>query len=160
MNNYRATPKQWEKVENWSSEMSSTDSCVLELRDRVMALEAQANHIGDINKMVPPPVARVTQDRDETGNYVIVHDTATPLPVATDAGRLMDRVSIAIMSVEDEDDDDDDPSFKYTSAAIELGMDASSLQARAAILEVARWLGERGGNQAAILLRREALSND
>jgi hypothetical protein len=35
----------------------STDPCILELRDRVEALEAQSNHIGDSNKMAPPPVA-------------------------------------------------------------------------------------------------------
>jgi hypothetical protein len=43
MNNFKATPEQWEKVENWSSEMSSTDSCVLELRARIERLEALPN---------------------------------------------------------------------------------------------------------------------
>jgi hypothetical protein len=65
MSNHKATDEQWD-----------------ELRARVEALEAQANHIPGATKMVS--VARVTQDRDETGNYVIVHDTATPPPVATD----------------------------------------------------------------------------
>ena len=49
-----------------------------DLLARVEALEAQANP----TEMVP--VATVTRDRDETGNYVIVHDTTTPPPVATD----------------------------------------------------------------------------
>jgi hypothetical protein len=43
MSNHKTTP--------------STDACILELRARVEALEAQANHTGDTNKMVPPPVA-------------------------------------------------------------------------------------------------------
>jgi hypothetical protein len=44
MDNYKATPRQWERVGTWSNRGgSSTDSCILELRARVMALEAQAN---------------------------------------------------------------------------------------------------------------------
>jgi hypothetical protein len=56
---YKATPECWEWQEKWASkEVPDEDSsCFLELRARVEALEAQANHIGDSNKMVPPPVA-------------------------------------------------------------------------------------------------------
>lgn len=43
---------------------------------RLEKLEAQADHSPGATKMVP--VATVTRDRDETGNYAIVHDTATP----------------------------------------------------------------------------------
>jgi len=57
VNNHKATPQQWDKIEEWCSEMSSTDSCILELRARVMALEAQTNHSPDATKMVPPTVA-------------------------------------------------------------------------------------------------------
>jgi hypothetical protein len=110
MGNYRATPKQWEKVENWSSEMSSTDSCVLELRARVMALEAQANHIGDINKMVPPPVAST----------------------------LVDRVKLAI-----------------DEAPFDEGEHQWN-EARYAILEVARWMRERGWFVMPDVLEQEA----
>ena len=131
MSNHKATPKQWAEV---GVLVSATRDCILELRARVEALETQANHISDATKMVPPLVT-------------------------TDEERLMDRVSIAIMSVED-DDDDDDPSLKYTSAAIRLGMDVNSLQARAAILEQAKWLREQGWKEAGILLEREALPND
>jgi hypothetical protein len=34
-----ATSDQWENVENWSKEFRSTDSCLLELRDRLIAAE-------------------------------------------------------------------------------------------------------------------------
>jgi hypothetical protein len=54
MSNHKATPEQWDELEGWAGH-GSTVACLLELRDRVMALEAQSNHIGDINKMVPPP---------------------------------------------------------------------------------------------------------
>jgi hypothetical protein len=56
---YKATPECWEWQEKWANKkVPNEDSrCFLELRARVEALEAQANHIGDSNKMVPPPVA-------------------------------------------------------------------------------------------------------
>jgi hypothetical protein len=98
--------------------------------------------------------ARVEALEAQAGNLKGSLTSSTPPPVATDEERLIGRVSFAIMSVED--DDDDDPSFKYTSAAIELGMDLSSLQARAAILEVARWLREQGWFGAADLFEQEA----
>jgi hypothetical protein len=62
MNNHKATPEQWKKVEESAAPSAvvtggSTDSCILELRARVEALEAQANHSPGATKMVPPPVA-------------------------------------------------------------------------------------------------------
>jgi hypothetical protein len=58
MNNHEATPEQWDKVEEWCSETSSTASCILELRTRVMALEAQASNLkGSLTSSTPPPVA-------------------------------------------------------------------------------------------------------
>jgi len=76
MSNYRATDDQWSadragREYDWSkagSEAMTGDSafrCILELRARVEALEAQGNHIGDINKMVPPPVA-TDEELDDT----------------------------------------------------------------------------------------------
>ena len=55
MNDYKAAPHKWRELEVFSSD--DANACILELRARVEALEAQANHFGDINKMVPPPVA-------------------------------------------------------------------------------------------------------
>jgi hypothetical protein len=88
---YKATPEQWKADKyDWSkadTEAMDGDSafrCILELRSRIELLEAQArNYPAILNSSTPPPVARVTRDRDETGNYVIVHDTATPPPPPT-----------------------------------------------------------------------------
>ena len=60
MNNHKATPEQWDKVEEWCSEVSSRDSCILELRARVMALEAQAS---SREVAEPAPVAGGLVDR-------------------------------------------------------------------------------------------------
>jgi hypothetical protein len=50
MKNFKATPQQWTEV---GVLVSATRDCTLELRARVEALEAQANHIPDATKMVP-----------------------------------------------------------------------------------------------------------
>ena len=59
MKNFQAKPEHWELQEQWSNRaiLGVDSSCFLELRSRVEALEAKTNHFGDINKMVPPPVA-------------------------------------------------------------------------------------------------------
>jgi hypothetical protein len=56
MNNFKATQTDWVNVEH-SAIIHAAEACILELRSRIEQLEAQSNHIGDINKMVPPPVA-------------------------------------------------------------------------------------------------------
>jgi hypothetical protein len=54
---HKATPDCWEWQEKWASQEAPDEisSCILELRARVEALEAQANHIPDATKMVPLP---------------------------------------------------------------------------------------------------------
>jgi hypothetical protein len=167
MDNYKATPEQWFADRyDWSkadTEAMTGDSafrCVLELRDRVEALEAQAGNLkGSLTSSTPPPVAtdeELGKAWDAAGvggtysdclrtiyNLGVAHgllqarsqELAEPAPVA---GGLVERITLAI-----------------DRAPFDEG-DHLWDEARAAILEVARWLGERGGNQAAILLRREA----
>ena len=63
---YKATPEQWAEVGAFAS---ATRDCILELRARVEALEAQAS------------------------NYPAIPDSSTPPPVA---GGLVERVAAAI----------------------------------------------------------------
>jgi len=141
MDNYKAKPEHWQVVEHYSTE-SRPYACILELRARVEALEAQANHFGDINKMVPPTVAtdeelwNIWANRPNRPlsapaalraiyNLGIEHgqagsrEVAEPAPVA---GGLVERVAAAIHP-----DRCADPNLYLH-------------EARAAILEVARWL--------------------
>ena len=76
MNNHKATPEQWEEVGAFAS---ATRDCILELRARVEALEAQANHFVDVPKMVPPTVATDEELRaiwdDESDFEQALHST-------------------------------------------------------------------------------------
>jgi hypothetical protein len=53
MNNYKATPEQWQATKERANNGNSIDIRLLELLSRIEQLEAQANP----TKMVPPPVA-------------------------------------------------------------------------------------------------------
>lgn len=64
---HKATPEQWAQIERFVEDCGY-DSCLLELRSRIEALEAAANHFPDATKMVPAPagglVERVRQAQD------------------------------------------------------------------------------------------------
>jgi hypothetical protein len=153
MNDFKATPEQWEKVESWAS-MPADSACILELRARVEQLETQANHIPDATKKVPPPVATdeelvqtwlqgatLTQGNRAIYNLGVAYgqarsrEVADPAPVA---GGFVERVTLAIDRAQfDEDEHQWD-------------------EARAAIIEVAKWMREQGLVIDADLLGQEA----
>jgi hypothetical protein len=60
MSNHMATPEQWDNIEGsaWGRNPLSNAACLLELRARVEALEAQAGNLkGSLTSSTPPPVA-------------------------------------------------------------------------------------------------------
>ena len=150
MNNFKATQTDWVNVEH-SAIIHAAEACILELRSRVEALEAQGRNLkGSLTSSTPPPVAtdeelleiwiserasRPWVSRRAIYDLGIEHgqagrrEVAEPAPVA---GGLVARVKTAIDSV----------SFDQ--------------EARAAILEVARWLREQGWVDMPYLLEQEA----
>jgi len=158
MNNFKATPEQWIDVE-FGDKDDFNSACVLELRARIEQLEAQASNYPEIpDTLTPPPVA-TDEELDKIWNFEdtwngslraiynlgVAHGQARSREVADPApveGGLMERVSDAITS--------------------ETGSRWASTEARAAILEVARWLREQGTPASgwAMRLEQEALPND
>ena len=155
MNNFKATPKQWEEV---GAFVSATRDCILELRARVMALEAQARNYPAIpDSSTPPPVATDEElgktYRNSVGcnldryraiyNLGVAHGQANHIPDATKMvpppppGVLVKRVNLAIDSA------------LYDEA------DHQWNKARAAIHEVARWLREQGTPASGWAMRLE-----
>lgn len=148
MNNFKATPGQWEEVGAFAS---ATRDCILELRARVEVLEAQANP----TKMVPPTVAtdeellkiwnseracRPWVSRRAIYDLGVEHGQAGSREVADPApavGGLVERVKLAIDSALYDEDE-----HQWN-------------EARAAILEVARWLDTRGQHGCSLWLREE-----
>jgi len=77
MNNYKATPGQWIDIE-FCDKDDFRSAGIKELRSRIEQLEAQANHIGDSNKMVPPSVATGDNKKPAVINAVMDGDPPAP----------------------------------------------------------------------------------
>jgi hypothetical protein len=162
---HRATPEQWDSIER-CADGSDPYSCILELRARIEALEAAQQPRAFTGKVVAPIKAPITRDRDETGNYLIVHDTpalASSLVerVATDAelckvyNDAPDHCGPALRAVYDLGREHGAVPIRSgpESPLVERVADAIAAQAtsagivndrpaRAAILKVAAWLTE------------------
>jgi len=142
---YKATPEQWAEVGAFAS---ATRDCILELRARVEALEAQDNHSPGATKMVW--VAKA-------------HDTATPPTVATDEELLkiwnfekgcrpwVSRRAIYNLGIKH-----GQASSPEVAEPAPVAGGLVERVKRADILEVATWLREHGWENAANLLEEEA----
>jgi hypothetical protein len=133
---HRATPEQWELLKRQGQTLGSAESiALLELRDRIAALEASAS----------------------------IGQAVTPANTSTPAGSLVERVEESIMQedwmnngLDESVCGDDDPNYRYTSAACNSGHSFHTLQSRAAIRTVADWLRRGHMLHAAELLDQEA----
>jgi predicted transcriptional regulator len=131
---YRATPEQWAQCEEWLENpvIGASDACILELRARVEALEAAAHkHIVETSANILALASRV--------EALEANSKPTPNPSQIRSS-LVERVADAIAKA------DDDGLTNMTW----------SYHARAAIREVAAWLDENTGGDAAWMLTQEA----
>ena len=131
MTGHKATPEQWAQIEAWMEIGSQYSACVLELRDRIEALEARrpASKIYEINE----PLKLTPRQQEEIA--ALLRPNSKPSPNSSQIGRsLVERVQGAQME-----------------SVKEWGP-----MARAAIREVAAWLDENTGGDAAWILTQEA----
>ena len=134
---HKATPEQWRDAGAFASD---TRACLLELRARVEALEREAamDELRAASAEARPAVkARITRDRDETGDYIIIHDASPP------AGSLVERVAEAMAAM---------GCFAPDEGCGE--------EARAVLRVVAAWLRDRKGIQWAWVARILELEAD
>jgi hypothetical protein len=150
------TPEQWKDIAAYAADgLGCSHACILELRARIEQLEAQASNYPETpDSSTPPPVATDEEldklwNSEDTWNGSLraiynlgighgqarSRKVAEPAPVA---GGLVERVAAAIHP-----DRCADPNLYLH-------------EARAAILEVARWLRSDGINGSAKALEREA----
>jgi hypothetical protein len=168
MTDYKATLAQWAECEEWaaSSVIGASDACILELRARVEVLEDAAHkHIVETNSNIVALFTRVESleaaERQASKVYQIskplkltltqaqqVNDLLAPNSKPTPnpsqiRSSLVDRVALAISGIE------------YGLERDEEAVNWAS-EARAAIREVALWLDENTGGDAAWMLNQEA----
>jgi len=117
---------------------------------RVAKLEAQANHSGDINKMVPPPVATDEELRRRYHDVFVLFGHTNTL-------RAIYNLGVTYGQARSREVAEPAPVAGVLVKRVKLAIDSVSLdeEARAAILEVATWLREQGTPASGWAMRLE-----
>jgi hypothetical protein len=144
MTQHKATPQAWQLADYWNDRGSYAAQCLLELRDRIAALETQRETEKACIQDIYDKLDRLKVQHESNWSRIVkleerpisgtveLHQQA-PAP----AGGLVERVAFAI------DDAPNDESLRQPE------------EARAAILAVADWLEERKFLTGACWLREE-----
>ena len=168
-----ATRKQWEQVEHWADTNCFAESCMLELRARVEALEATQHHHVEMAK--PASVAEESSAAVSAPNYAARPMDADLLRHYQDArGDSLDRLRAVYdlgrkhgAAANSKPTPNDRQIRSSLVKKVEQAMEnlwvvgeiegSWDAQARAAIREVAKWLREaHGWEEGAQGLEREA----
>jgi hypothetical protein len=134
MTQHKATPEQWAEMEQWAGGYS-TSACLIELRDRIAAMETQRETEKACIQEIYDKLDRLKVQHESNWSRIVELEEAAAadhfpdakkmVPALAPAG-LVERVAQAIA-------DDDAP------------VDLWLTDARAAILAVAEWLREEVG---------------
>jgi hypothetical protein len=123
MNNYKATPEQWIDVE-FCDKADFNSACILELRVRIETLEAAQQPYQDkLDRLIALDRDDFTEDAAQQPPLFTAEEVARIVAPTFPDNSLIDRVSKAL----------------YDAPNTHEGWRS---EARAAILEVARWLRE------------------
>ena len=135
MAEYKATPDQWANIEEWVGDKLSCYLSIRELRARVESLEAaerQASKVYEINEPLQLTPEQAQHVRD------LLAPNSKPTPNSSQIrSSLVERVQQAI------------------NTEYEESLGTGSMEARAAIREVAAWLKETHGWSDGSLMRLE-----
>jgi hypothetical protein len=144
-----ATPEQWEDVEQFLTTLPypSTASCLLKLRDRLVAAEQRTSELISANEALRERLSVLEEGYDELAARLETIETGkrsqpTPNPSqirSSAAGDLMQSVGAAICTIAD----CGDTPLNWAP------------EARAAVLAVAEWFDAIGYGATASILRQE-----
>jgi hypothetical protein len=144
---HKATPEQWSRVQSWVDDGgSSTDSCLLELRDRIAALEATQHAHADASRI---------SDADREQFYATLAKPARIEALKTAASAQPDHVRDATEMVPAPAGGLVERVNKALGAASGLPSGNWAHCADAAILAVAEWLDTKGQHGCSLWLREE-----
>ena len=152
MTDYRATADQWAYQEHWAQEDGDA-ACILELRARVEALEANTKQWRTDHLRLANTCAGMAEDRLEFFGKLLPDGESDP------EGEILDYYSKLAAQHPGKAVLHQDPLLveRVAIAITRDGEQARWDEARAAMLEIAKWLESRaGGTRACWLLEREA----
>ena len=152
MTNHKATPDQWAYQEHWAQEDGDA-ACILELRARVEALEANTKQWRTDHLRLANTCAGMASDRLEFFGKLLPDGESDP------EGEIIDYYNALAAQHAEKAVFHQDPSLaeRVAMAITRDGEQTRWDEARAAMLEIAKWLELRaGGTRACWLLEREA----
>lgn len=152
MTDCKATPDQWAYQEHWAQEDGDA-ACILELRARVEALEANTKQWRTDHLRLANTCAGMTEDRLEFFGKLLPDGESDP------EGEIVDYYNALAAQHAEKAVFHQDPSLaeRVAMAITRDGEQARWDEARAAMLEIAKWLESRaGGTRACWLLEWEA----
>jgi len=152
MTDYKATTDQWAYQEHWAQEDGDA-ACILELRARVEALEANTKQWRTDHLRLANTCAGMASDRLEFFGKLLPDGESDP------EGEIIDYYNALAAQHAEKAVFHQDPSLaeRVAMAITRDGEQARWDEARAAMLEIAKWLESRaGGTRACWLLEWEA----
>jgi len=152
MTDYKATTDQWAYQEHWAQEDGDA-ACILELRARVEALEANTKQWRTDHLRLANTCAGMAEDRLEFFGKLLPDGESDP------EDEIIDYYNALAAQHAEKAVFHQDPSLaeRVAMAITRDGEQARWDEARAAMLEIAKWLESRaGGTRACWLLEREA----
>ena len=152
MTDYKATTDQWAYQEHWAQEDGDA-ACILELRARIEALEANTKAWRADHLRLANTCAGMTSDRLEFFGKLLPDGESDP------EGEIVDYYNALAAQHAEKAVFHQDPSLaeRVAMAITRDGEQARWDEARAAMLEIAKWLESRaGGTRACWLLEWEA----
>jgi len=158
MTDYKATPDQWNQVQKCANVVGSSDcSAILELRARVEALEAAAHkHIVETNSNIVALFTRVESLEAAERQASKVYEISKPLKLTAKQQEELNALLRPNSKPSPNSSQIGSSLVERVEGALMESVKEQGSMARAAIREVALWLDENTGGDAAWMLNQEA----
>ena len=158
MTDYKATPDQWNQAQKCANVVGSSDcSAILELRARVEALEAAAHkHIVETNSNIVALFTRVESLEAAERQASKVYEISKPLKLTAKQQEELNALLRSNSKPSPNSSQIGSSLVERVEGALMESVKEQGSMARAAIREVALWLDENTGGDAAWMLNQEA----
>jgi len=159
MTDYKATPEQWAQCEDWvkSSVVGASDACILELRARIETLENAAHkHIVETSANILALASRVESLEAAERQASKVYEISKPLKLTVKQQKELNALLRPSSKPSPNSSQIGSSLVERVEGALMESVKEQGSMARAAIREVAAWLDENTGGDAAWMLTQEA----
>jgi ferritin-like metal-binding protein YciE len=158
MTDYKATSDHWNQVQKCADVVGSSDcSAILELRARVEALEAAAHkHIVETNSNIVALFTRVESLEAAERQASKVYEISKPLKLTAKQQEELNALLRSNSKPSPNSSQIGSSLVERVEGALMESVKEQGSMARAAIREVALWLDENTGGDAAWMLNQEA----